>query len=146
MKYHAPYLMTVLENRGYRVTEPRKAIAKLLEQKQESFTTEALSEELPSVGRATVYRTVKLFLEAGVVCRLSMMDGAHVYSLARLGDRHHHSVCVQCGAVGEFEAATIDRALSTIGADIPGKVVDHRIELYVTCLNVTCEHGPAGGG
>ncbi len=138
--------MTVLENRGYRATAPRRAIAKLLEQKHEGFTTESLIEELPSVGRATVYRTVKLFLEAGVVCRLSMMDGAHVYSLARLGDRHHHSVCVQCGAVGEFKATTIDRALRAIGADIPGQIVDHHIELYVSCLHVTCQHSPAHGG
>ena len=125
--------MAVLENRGYKATAPRKAIVKLLERKHESFTTEALSEELPSVGRATVYRTIKLLLEAGVVCKLLMMDGAHVYSLTRVGHRHHHSVCVQCGAVGEFKAATIDRALRAIGADIPGQVVDHHIELYVTC-------------
>ena len=133
--------MEVLENRGYRATAPRKAIARLLEQKREGFTTEALNRELPSVGRATVYRTIKLLLEAGVVCRLLMMDGAHVYSLARVGHRHHHSICVQCGAVGEFRAATIDRALRSIGADIPGQIVDHHIELYVTC-----DPCPADGG
>ena len=125
--------MAVLENRGYKATAPRKAIVKLLEQKQEGFTAEALSEELPSVGRATVYRTVKLLLEAGAVCKVPMMDGARVYSLTRVGHRHYHSVCVRCGGVGEFKAATVDRLLRAIGADIPGKLVDHRIELYVTC-------------
>ena len=136
-----PNLMEVLENRGYRTTAPRKAIAKLLEQKHEGFTVEAINEELPSVGRATVYRTIKLFLEAGVVCRLLMMDGARVYSLSRVGHRHHHSVCVQCGAVGEFKATTVDRALRAIGAEIPGQIVDHYIELYVTC-----DYGPADEG
>ena len=128
-----PNLMEALENRGYRATAPRKAIARLLEQKYEGFTVEALSEELPSVGRATVYRTVKLLLEAGVICKLLMMDGARVYSLTRVGHRHHHSICVQCGVVGEFKAATIDRALRAILAEIPGQIVDHHIELYVTC-------------
>lgn len=94
---------------------------------------DALIEELPSVGRATVYRTIKLFLEVGVVCKIPMMNGGRLYSLARVGHRHHHSVCVQCGAVGEFEAATIDRSLRAIGAEIPGQIVDHHIELYVTC-------------
>ena len=136
-----PDLMEVLADRGYRTTAPRKAIAKLLEQKHEGFTVEALSEELPSVGRATVYRTIKLFLEAGVVCKLLKMDGARVYSLARVGHRHHHSICVQCGAVGEFKAATVDRALRAIGAEIPGQIVDHHIELYVTC-----DYGPADEG
>ena len=96
--------MEVLEDRGYRATAPRKTIAKLLEQKREGFTAEALSEELPSVGRATVYRTIRLFLEAGVVCKVPMMDGARVYSLTRVGQRHYHSVCVKCGGVGEFKA------------------------------------------
>ncbi len=128
-----PNLMKVLENRDFRTVFPRKAIAEILEQKHEGFTVEALSEELPSVGRATVYRSIRLFLEAGVVCKLPMMDGSSVYSLTRVGHRHHHSVCVQCGAVAEFEAASIDRSLRAIGADIPGQIVDHRIELYVTC-------------
>ena len=60
-------LVAVLEELDYRVTAPRKAIAKLLEQKHDSLTVEGLSEELPSVGRATVYRTIKLLLEAGAV-------------------------------------------------------------------------------
>ena len=97
------------------------------------------------MGRATVYRTIKLLLEAGVICRLLKMDGARVYSLARAAHRHHHSVCVQCGEVGEFNAGSIDRALRSIGPDIPGEIVDHHIELYVTCLYVTCDQGSANG-
>ena len=127
-----PSLMAVLEDRGYRSTAPRKAIVNLLEQKHEGFTVEALSEELPSVGRATVYRTIKLFLEAGAVCKLAMMDGAPKYNLSRV-DHHHHTVCIKCGAVGEFRAATVERLLRAISDDIQGQVVGHRIEFYVTC-------------
>lgn len=133
--------MSALENRGYKATAPTKAIVGHLEQKHETFTTEALSEELPSVGRATVYRTVKLPLEAGLVCKVPTTRGARVYSLARVGHRHHHSVCVQCGAVGEFRAAIIDRPLRAIAADIPGQVVEHRIELYVTCDDCRADRG-----
>lgn len=125
--------MAVLENKGHKATAPRKAIAELLKQKHEGFTTEALSEELPSVGRATVYRTVKLLLDAGVVCKVSNMDGDRVYSLTRIANRHYHSVCVQCGAVWEFGAATIDRSLKAMTTEIPAQIVDHHIELYVIC-------------
>lgn len=124
--------MTVLQGRGIRATFPRKAIAHLLEQKQGAFTIESLSEELPSVGRATVYRTVKLLLEEGVICKLAMMDGSHVYSVSRAG-HHHHYVCVKCGAVKEFKAAAVEQLLWSLGANVPGHVVDHRIELYVAC-------------
>ena len=126
-------LMTVLEDHGYKATAPRKAIAKLLEQKHDGFTVEALSEELPSVGRATVYRTIKLLLEAGAVCKLATIDGSQMYSLCRVDHHHHHSVCIQCGAVEEFRAAAVERLISAIGAEIPGEVIDHRIELYVVC-------------
>ena len=126
-------LMALLEDRGYRATAPRKAVAKLLEQKQKGFTVEALSEELPSVGKATIYRTIKLFLKEGMVCKFPLMDGAPFYCLARTGDRHHHSICVQCGEVEEFKAATIENLLQDISAEIPGQIVDHRIELYVNC-------------
>ena len=126
-------LIAALEDRGYRATAPRKAVAKLLEQKQKGFTVEALSEELPSVGKATIYRTIKLLLEEGMVCKFPLMNGVSIYCLARTGHRHHHSVCIQCGEVEEFSAAAIDKLLKEVSADLPGQVVDHRIALYVNC-------------
>ena len=127
-----PDLMAVLEDQGYRSTVPRRAIIELLERKGEGFTVEEISEELPSVGRATVYRTIKLLLEAGVVCKLALMNGGPKYSLSRI-EHHHHTVCIKCGNVGEFRAATVERLLRAIAGDIPGEIVGHRIEFYVTC-------------
>lgn len=128
-----PNLMATLEDLGYRATHPRKAIASFLEQKHEGFTIEAVCDELPLVSRATVYRTIKLLLEAGVICKLPTMDGGTVYSVSRAGHHHHHYVCVICGAVEEFRAAAVERLLRSISADLPGQVIDHRIELYVAC-------------
>ena len=130
-----PYtnLMAAIEELGYRTTAPRRAIARLLDQKQDSFTLEALSEELPSVGRATVFRTVKLLLEAGAVCKLATINGSQKYRVCRIGHHHHHSVCVQCGAVEEFRTPAVEGLISAISAEYPGEVIDHRIELYVVC-------------
>ena len=127
-----PDLMAVLEDQGYRSTAPRRAIVQLLEGKQEGFSAEEICEELPTVGRATVYRTIKLLLNAGVICKLALMDGAPMYSLSRI-EHHHHTVCVRCGIVGEFRAATVERLLRAVGDDIPGDIIGHRIEFYVTC-------------
>ncbi len=129
-----PNLMAVLEDRGYRCTAPRQAIISHLEGKESGFTVEEISDELPSVGRATVYRTIKLLLEEGVICKLALMDGAPKYSLSR-NEHHHHTVCVKCGAVGEFRAAVVERLVRAIGGEIPGAVVGHRIEFYVVCYN-----------
>ncbi len=127
-----PDLLAVLEDGGFRITGPRRAVIRLLNEKDEGFTAEQLCEELPGVGRATVYRTIKLLLGAGVICKLAMPDGGPMYSLARV-EHHHHTVCVKCGAVGEFRHVTIERLLRAIGQEISGEIVGHRIEVFITC-------------
>ena len=137
-------LMAILGERGYRSTVPRRMIANLLEQKSEGFTAQALCDELPSVGRATVFRTLKLFLEVGMLCKLDAIGGAPIYSLCRSG-HHHHSVCVACGAVEEFRLATAERLMRSISRDIPGQVIGHRIEIYVDCFHKDCKNCPRNG-
>ena len=127
-----PEIMAILEDRGYRSTAPRRAIIRVLDGKHEGFTAEEIVNELPGVGRATIFRTLKLLMEVGVICKLNLLDGAPRYSLSRV-EHHHHTVCVRCGNVGEFRAATVERLMRTLGDDIPGDIVGHRIELYVTC-------------
>ena len=137
-------LMAAIGERGYRITVPRIMIARLIEQKHEGITAQALCEELPSVGRATVFRTLKLFLEAGMLCKVATMGGAPTYSLCEKG-HHHHSVCVSCGAVEEFRLATVERLMRAISNDVSGQVIGHRIELYVGCFYADCENCPRNG-
>ena len=66
------------------------------------------------------------------MCRLNLLDGAPRYSLSRI-EHHHHTVCVRCGNVGEFRAATVERLMRAIGDDIPGDIVGHSIEFYIIC-------------
>ncbi len=132
VKPSRPDLMAVLEDRGHRTTGPRRRVIDLLERKGEGFSAEGVCAELLDVGRATVYRTIKLMLEAGVVCKLALPDGTSKYSLARF-EHHHHTVCVACGTVGEFRDVTVERLLRTIGAEISGEIVGHRMEFYMVC-------------
>jgi Fe2+ or Zn2+ uptake regulation protein len=126
------HFTAILEDNGYRLTLPRREIIAALEVKHEGFTAEEIVTELPQLGRATVYRTLKLLLEVGAICRLNMMNGAPRYSPSRV-EHHHHAVCVQCGSVSEFRAATLERFLRALGTEIPGVIVGHRIDLYITC-------------
>lgn len=127
-----PDIMAILEDRGYRSTAPRRAIVKVVEDMQEGFTAEDVIGELPKVGRATVFRALKLFLEVGIICRLSLLDGTPRYMLSRI-EHHHHTICIKCGKIGEFRAATVERLIRAIGADLSGEIVGHRIELDVVC-------------
>ena len=129
-----PDLISVLEDGGYRITRPRRNVIAALAQKNEGFTAEELCSELPSVGRATVYRTIKLLQRSGVICKLAMPDGAPRYSLARV-DHHHHTVCVKCGTIGEFKHATIERLLRAVSREVSGEIVGHRLEVFILCMD-----------
>ena len=133
-------LIASLEDKGFRVTTPRRQVAESIEGQDEAFTAEDLCESLPGVGRATVYRTIKLLVDAGALCKLAMPDGAPKYSLARVG-HHHHTVCVRCGTVGEFRDSTVERMLRSLNRDIDGEIVGHRMEVYVTCSNCLAARG-----
>ena len=113
-------------------------IARVLEEKREGFTAKDLCKELPHVGRATVFRTLKLFIEVGVLCKLEPMGGAPLYSVCGAG-HHHHSVCILCGLVEELRSGTVEQMLRSISNDVPGEVVGHLIEFYVDCKQVGCE-------
>ena len=139
-----PDLQAVLEDRGYRMTGPRRAVADLLDRKEEGFTAEQVCGELTGVGRATVYRTLRLLLEAGAVCKLSLSDGVTMYSLAR-AEHHHHAVCIRCGSVTEFRDATAERLLRTLGEGIAGTIVGHRMEFYVVCRSCAESAGQLSG-
>ena len=100
------------------------------------MTAEDVGRELPEVGRATIFRTLKLLVESGVVCRLSLLDGAPKYSLSPIED-HHHTVCVRCGKLGEFRASEFGRLLKGIDRDIVGNIASRCIEFLVTCDECT---------
>ncbi len=127
-----PNLEAAIEDHGLRLTPSRRRVIAAIERQNEGFTVEPLCEQLNDVGRATVYRTIKHLLQAGALCRLIMPDGTPGYSLARV-EHHHHTMCVKCGTVGEFRDSTIERALRSIGREIPDKIVGHRMEVYVVC-------------
>lgn len=104
-----------------------------MERRSEGFSAEEISSDLPQVGRATVYRALKLFQNAGVICKLALPNGVPRYTIATGGRHHHHSVCVRCGAVTEFRDSTVERVVRTLSSEIEGEMVGHRIEFFVTC-------------
>ena len=127
--------MTVrLAQSGYRVTGTRREVLRAITGWEGPFTIEELALALPGVGRATVYRTVKVLQEADVVCRMTLEDGSIRYGLSQ-GDHHHHLICSACGGITEFGDPDIDAAIARdadrLGFDLAG----HSLELYGLCVN-----------
>lgn len=118
-----------LRGGGHKVTPQRLAVlgAIIAEQHQR---LEGIMARCPEVGMVTVYRTLDLFGELGLVRRLDLGDGAR-YELA--DDHHHHLICEECGTVAEFEQCPLDlrRLSSRLGRGF--EVRAHSVEVYGRC-------------
>ncbi len=124
-----------LEGTGHRLTAPRRAVLDAITQSQRPFTIEELSERLPNIGRATVFRTVKLLQELELVCRVPLEDGGVLYQRAGTGEHHHHLICSACGSVTEFSDPSLDTAIEQNAATTGFELDGHSAELYGRCAS-----------
>lgn len=118
-----------LRGGGHKVTPQRLAVlgAIIAEQHQR---LEGIMARCPEVGMVTVYRTLDLFGELGLVRRLDLGDGAR-YELA--DDHHHHLICEECGTVAEFEQCPLDLRLLPLQLGSGFEVRAHSVEVYGRC-------------
>jgi Fur family ferric uptake transcriptional regulator len=119
--------------KGLRITEQRRVIARVLGSVDDHPDVEALHRRVvavdPRISIATVYRTVKLFEEAGIIERHEFQGGRSRYETVQ--DEHHdHLINVETGDVIEFHDAEIEELQARIAARLGFRLVDHRMELY----------------
>lgn len=123
--------------RGMRMTEQRRVIARVLSEAEDHPDVEELYRRAsaidPHISIATVYRTVRLFEEAGVVEKHDFGDGRSRYEEA--GDDHHdHLIDTKSGEVIEFFDAEIEKLKTEIAERLGFKLIGHKLELYGTPL------------
>lgn len=120
-------------SKGMRMTEQRRVIARVLSTATDHPDVEELYARASAVDDrisiATVYRTVRLFEEAGILERHDFGDGRARYEEAR-EEHHDHLIDVQSGRVIEFRNEAIEQLQRKVAAELGYKLVDHRLELY----------------
>lgn len=120
-------------DKGLRITEQRRVIAKVLSESDDHPDVEMLHERAnkidPGISIATVYRTVRLFEEAGILDRHDFGDGRARYEAAP--EAHHdHLIDVETGKVVEFVDPELEALQKQIAEKLGYRLVDHRMELY----------------
>src|ERR687893_1610191 len=123
--------------KGLRITEQRKVIARVLSEAEDHPDVEALHQRAsavdPGISIATVYRTVRLFEEAGILERPDFGDGRAPYEAA--AEAHHdHLIDVETGTVIEFVDDELEALQRKIAEKLGFRLVDHRMELYGVAL------------
>ncbi|KAA0699318.1 transcriptional repressor [Neorhizobium sp. P12A] len=119
--------------RGMRMTDQRRVIARILQESEDHPDVEELyrrSVEVDSkISISTVYRTVKLFEDAGIIARHDFRDGRSRYET--LPEEHHdHLIDLKNGTVIEFSSPEIEALQERIAREHGFQLVDHRLELY----------------
>jgi Fur family ferric uptake transcriptional regulator len=125
-------------DKGLRITEQRRIIARILSEAEDHPDVETLHERAAKVDSkisiATVYRTVRLFEEAGILERHEFGDGRSRYEAA--SDAHHdHLIDVETGSVIEFVDEELESLQRKIAEKLGFRLVDHRMELYGVALD-----------
>jgi Fur family ferric uptake transcriptional regulator len=125
-------------DKGLRITEQRRVIARVLSEAEDHPDVEALHERAsaidPGISIATVYRTVRLFEDAGILERHDFGDGRARYEAA--AETHHdHLIDVETGKVIEFVDAELEALQKRIAEKLGFRLVDHRMELYGVSLD-----------
>jgi Fur family transcriptional regulator, ferric uptake regulator len=119
--------------RGMRTTDQRRVIARVLESSADHPDVEELYRRSSAVDSrisiSTVYRTVKLFEDAGIIERHDFRDGRSRYET--VPDEHHdHLIDLKTGTVIEFHSPEIEALQERIAREHGFRLVDHRLELY----------------
>jgi Fur family ferric uptake transcriptional regulator len=123
--------------KGLKMTGQRRTIARVLGESQDHPDVEMLYQRAVKVDAkisiATVYRTVKLLQEAGIIERHDFGDGRSRYE--EMGEEHHdHLIDLKSGKVVEFTNEEIEKLQERIARELGYKLVDHRLELYCVPL------------
>ena len=132
------------ESAGLRMTEQRRVVARVLQESADHPDVEQLYSRAvlvdPAISIATVYRTVKLFEEAGILEKLEFGDGRARYEDAERG-HHDHLIDMQTGEVIEFIDKEIELLQEKIAKRLNFKLLGHRLELYGTKIPLDSNHG-----
>jgi Fur family ferric uptake transcriptional regulator len=96
----------------------------------------------PEVGRTTIYRTLKLFKEAGLASEL-LLGGEARFEPTWNRDHHDHFVCVSCGEITEFQSPQIERIQDEIASGLGFTIEGHRHHIFGRCRKCAARARPA---
>ena len=118
---------------GVKLTDQRKLVAKVMSESKDHPNVDELHKRVnkldSKISIATVYRTVKLFEEAGVIAKHDFKGGKARYEQA-LKEHHDHLIDIETGEITEFVNEDIENLQKKVAEKLGYKLVDHRLELY----------------
>ena len=129
-----------LKKKGYKLTPQRRSIVDtIIENEGQHLTAEEIYDKVkkdcPEIGLATVYRTILVLEELGVISRLDLNDGWSRYEIVHSNEahRHHHLICNICNSVSEVQDDLLEELEGSIEKQYKFKILDHSVKFYGIC-------------
>jgi len=124
---------TRLNEAGFRAGAARQKVIELLGGESCAITALEIDRRLPSVGRASVYRTLEQLEQLELVHRVDVGGEVVAFERNDPGGHHHHMVCVRCGRLVPFSDPALERAIEGIGERAEFEITAHDVLLRGIC-------------
>jgi Fur family ferric uptake transcriptional regulator len=123
---------------NYKLTSQREIILEnIIKNEGKHLSAEEIYNEVrednSGIGLATIYRTLELFNDLGIIHQLNFNDNCRRYELDHGEYHHHHLICVSCGKITEFNDHILEEFEEDIKQEHNFNVTDHRIKFYGYC-------------
>ena len=141
--------LAALDQAGYRLTGPRRAVADLIAARNGHFTAADLVGDAAvrrlDIGRATIFRTLDVLEDVGAIERIDLPSGDHAYITCEPAAHHHHVVCARCGRAMDVGDAGLAAVVARIARDTGYRIDEHRLELFGLCPTCQAKTGGSAG-
>ncbi|MBT3362692.1 MAG: transcriptional repressor [Chloroflexi bacterium] len=148
MKLTARKIGAVLKSRGYRLTPQRNAILSAVTASHDHLTPTAIHEKVrrehKNIGLVTVYRTIELLAELGLICEVHSGGNCHSYLLRRPDQHHHHLICSGCGTVADFTSCDLSDMEQKVSRQTGFDINSHLLEFMGLCRSCQKDDRPEG--
>ncbi len=139
----------LIKSRGLKITGPRKEILDFFFRSRKHLSPEELFIALrrldPKIGRATVYRTLKVLKDAGLAAQVDLGDGSTRVEPAHDRPHHDHLICTACGRLIEFTESELEKLQENIARRRRFHSQRHRLEIYGLCAACFARHRKRAG-
>jgi Fur family transcriptional regulator, ferric uptake regulator len=133
-------IISQLRKNYHKVTPQRILIISTINASKELLTPSALYEKVhqidPEVGEVTVYRTLNILSELGLICMIHTGENTHSY-ISRPLEHHGHIICTECGKVVDFSNCNLDDLEKRLMGETGFNIQEHRLDFYGKCKECT---------
>ena len=136
MKLTEKKIYSVMRQHGYKLTPQRRAVVQVVTSSNDHLTPNDINEKIrgiyPGIGLVTIYRTLEILTELGLVCEVHSGGSCRSYTMGSR-QHHHHLICSGCGTVVDFTGHYLDGLEKNLSEESGFRIDGHLLEFIGLC-------------